>query len=323
MVEEGRRQKAEGRSLAGTLSAFCLLPSDFLRQQGLSALVSRAGADVPRELLVDAMRIEARSAAMTAELGRVAAAFEAASIPLLAYKGPVVSQQLYGAPHLRAYSDLDVIVAPENAAAGEALLRTLGYDEAEPMTASQRRLHRRFAGETLFFRDAFLVDFHWRFSHPQFPLRLPFADAWARRQMVTIDSHTLATLGETDLVLVTASHAAKHLWHRAETELQLAALRDRPLDWAAIETAARRAGVWRQVQLSFFHVAPRPPARGRTDAGGRDLFQLLDRRRDALAALLLAAFVPTSADWRGSRLPLPLHWLLRPIRLIGKRLGLS
>jgi hypothetical protein len=322
MAGEVRRQKAEGRSFQEMLSAFCLLPSDFLRAEGLSALAARACEGASRELLVDGMRIEARSAAMTAELARIAAAFEATSIPLLVYKGPVLSQQLYGAPHLRAYSDLDVIVAPENADAGEVLLRTLGYEEAEPLTASQRRLHRRVAGETLFFRGEVLVDFHWRFSHPQFPLRLPFAEAWQRRQAIVVDGYAFPTLGDEDLVVVTASHAAKHLWHRAETQLQVEALRDRAPDWAAVEALARRAGAWRQVQLTFFQPAARPPARGRTDAGGRDLFRLLDRRRDALAALLLAALVPTAADWRGSRLPLWLLAILRPIRLAGKRLGL-
>jgi hypothetical protein len=310
-------------------------------------LLARACERVPRALQVQALAVEARAARMVAELARIAGAFETAGLPMLVLKGPVLAQQLYGDAGARAFSDVDFIVDPATAAAGEELLRSLGYRETAPLTPAQRRTNRRFAGESLFFHDAsgVLADFHWRFSHPQFPLRLPFADAWQRRQTVVVDGHPFATLGDTDLVVVTCSHAAKHLWHRLELLAQIAALAKRPLNWKAVDALAIETHAVRQTGLSFLlardllDITPpplaclhpgesvlrrvRPIVEGnlfaptesrRLDATGRDLFLLLDRWWDVLRSFAMAVFVPTHSDWEGD------GWLLRPLRLLAKRL---
>jgi len=320
--------------------------------EGVAGLLARAAEQIPRALHVQALAMEARAAGMVAELARIARAFDDAGIPLLAYKGAILAQQLYGSAGARAFSDLDLIVDPASAAAGEAILGRLGYRECQPLTASQRKTNRRFAGETLFVDDSsgVLADFHWLFSHVQFPLRIPFAEGWERRQSVVVDGHLFQTLGELDLVVLTCSHAAKHLWHRLELLAQIAALARRELDWQAVDRLAVAAGAARQTGLSFLLAreelaVPTPPvprclaaaepllgrareivARNlyaesrRTDAAGRDHFLLADRRRDALRSLLLGALVPTHSDWHGSHLPDPLQWVVRPFRLLRKRL---
>lgn len=324
--------------------------------EGMTGLLARAAERVPRALRVQALGMEARAARMIAELARIARAFDEAHIPLLVFKGAVLAQQLYGDPGSRAFSDVDIIADPASADAAEALLRGLGYREVEPLDDAQRRINRRFAGESLFIDDAregasgVLADFHWRFSNIQFPLRIEFAEAWERRQTVAVDGHPFATLGETDLVVLTCSHAAKHLWHRLELLAQISALTRREIDWPAVEQLAFDAGAARQTGLSFLlardilGVALPPlsrclaiaaPAlegvreivahnlfaeRRRSDATGRVLFLLLDRRRDVLRSMTLAALVPTHSDWQGSSLPAAMHWVVRPWRLLGKRI---
>jgi Uncharacterised nucleotidyltransferase len=324
--------------------------------EGMTGLLARAAEWLPRGLRVQALGMEARAARMIAELARIAEAFDEAHIPLLVFKGAVLSQQLYGDPGARAFSDVDIIVDPANAEAGETLLRRLGYRETEPIGIAQRQTNRRFVGESLFIDDTregasgVLADFHWRFSHVQFPLRLEFATAWDRRQTVVVDGHPFATLGETDLVVLTCSHAAKHLWHRLELLAQIAALSKRKAGWREVEQLAVDTGAARQVGLSFLlardilgvmmPTIPRCEAaaspvleavreivahnlfaeRRRSDATGRDLFLLLDRRSDALRSLTLAVLVPTHADWQGSSLPAALHWVMRPWRLLRKRI---
>jgi hypothetical protein len=320
--------------------------------EGMTGLLARAVDEVPHALRVQAMGMEARAARMIAELARIATAFDAEKIPLVVFKGAVLAQQLYGDPGARAFSDVDVIVDPASAEGGEALLERLGYREIDPLGDSQRRTNRRFVGESLFIDDAsgVLADFHWLFSHVQFPLRIAFADAWKRRQTVVVDGHPFATLGETDLAVFTCSHAAKHLWYRLELLAQIAALTKRSIDWPGVDQLSEKAGAARQVGLSFLlardllGVAPPPIPRclaagarsleavreivsrnlfagnRRADATGRDLFLLLDRRRDAVRSLILGALVPTHTDWRGSSLPPAFHWVLRPWRLLERRL---
>lgn len=320
--------------------------------EGMVGLLARSVERVPRALRGQALAMEARAARMVVELARVTRAFAAAHIPMLVFKGAVLAQQLYGAAGARAFSDVDLIVAPDDAVAGEGVLRSLGYRDCEPMTEGQRKTNRRWVGESLFVDDAsgVLADFHWLFSHVQFPLRLTFAGAWQRRQTVTVDGYDFDTLSDLDLVVLTCSHAAKHLWYRLEQFAQLAALAKRDVDWNAVEQLAIDSSAARQVGLSFLlardvlEIEPPPlpkcyaaaqpvledvreiVARNlfsevrRMDATGRDHFLLADRRVDALRSLALGALVPTHADWQRSRLPAVLQWVVRPFRLAGKRL---
>lgn len=319
--------------------------------EGMTGLVARAAIASERRLAIQAVAIDARAQVMLAELARILDAFAEAGVRALSIKGPVLAHQLYGAAGARTSSDLDVVIAPGDAAAGEAVLQRLGYSEGETLTAAQRRTHHRFGGASLFTAEGGVpVDFHWTFSNEQFPLRLSFDDAWSRRAEVRIGDASFATLGDEDLVVTTCSHAAKHLWHRLEFLAQIAALARRGCDWEAAERIAIAAGAAAQVGLSFLlardvlGVAPPPLPRclalaeprlaaarrlvddalfgeayRQSDATVKYLPLLLDRRRDALRPLLLAIFVPTHSDWRGARGPAWLHWVRRPLRLLARR----
>jgi hypothetical protein len=312
--------------------------------EGLLGLLARAATNPHRDLQIKGAAIEAHGAFMSAELARIAAAFEWAGLPLLAFKGPVLSQQLYGDPGLRSFSDLDVIAAPRDADAAEALLRGLGYRELEPLGESERKTNRRFAGEVLFMNDSngVLLDFHTHFANQQFPVRLSFDEVWNRRAAVAIGAMRIPSFGESDLVVLTCNHAAKHLWHKLEFFAQIAALARKTIDWNEVDRMAVDARAARQVGLSFLlardllGVEPPPVARclalalpylervkrivGRAhDATGSDLFLLLDRRFDALRAIALSVFVPTHADWQRSSQPAALQWILRPARLLLRR----
>jgi hypothetical protein len=334
------RAAARGERVHGPIDAATIDDAGAARMIGLLA---RAADDPPRELQLQAVALEARALSLAAELRRIVDAFRAADIPLLALKGPVASQQLYGDPGLRVFVDLDVIVDTPDALRGEALLASLGYRDSDPMTPPQRATTRRFHnGTALVNRDrAVVIDYHWRFGHMQFPLALPFADAWHRRTEVL----GIPTLGTTDLAVFTCSHAAKHFWTPLETLAQIAALTRIGVDWEEVDRVAVSARAARQVGLSFLvardaigsELPPLPrclaasePVFGRlqerlkrphdVDARGRDLFTILDRRRDAVAATLASVFVPTHADWSAAKMPDALYWVARPFRLAAARL---
>lgn len=320
--------------------------------EGMIGLLARAAVKPGRELRVRAVAVEAESVRFARELSRIAAGFAGEAIPLLVWKGLVASQQLYGNPWLRMFGDLDLVVAPADAGRAEGLLRRLGYDEVVPIARAARGTRRRFEPATLFchHETKSLVDLHWRFSNPRFPLRLSFEEVWERRELVRIDEAEVSAPGPIDLAVLTCSHAAKHLWHKLEMLAQVAALGRQALDWDAVDELARLAGASRQVGLSFllareflgvdlpplpFSIARagRPfaevsrivsrnlfsPSEREHDATGSELFLLLDRRSDAIRALSIAALVPTYGDWEGSRLPAALHWIRRPMRLLSER----
>lgn len=315
----------------------------------MAGLLAHATTSPPRELLLHAVAIEARAESMAAELARIVAAFRVADLPLLALKGVVASQQLYGHPGLRVFGDLDLLVDPRQLPPSEVLLTRLGYRDEAPMTRSQRATKHRFHNGTPLVNDEqkTTVDLHWRFGHVQFPLALPFSTAWRRRTELEMNGVGVAALSPTDLVIFTCSHAAKHLWWTLESLAQIAALtRLRTVDWQEVDRLAVASRAARQVGLSFLlahdvvgsELPPLPeclalsrPQLARAqervagmverDAAGRDLLFLLDRKRDVLAAMLAAAFVPTHADWEAAKLPGILYWVARPLRLAAKRLN--
>jgi len=106
------------------------------RRHGLSALVSRHLADVApegapgawrAELRADAQRAAVASLAAAADLGTLLGGLRSAGVTALAIKGPVSAALCYGDLGLRAFSDLDLLVAPEEAAAAAAHLEARGY----------------------------------------------------------------------------------------------------------------------------------------------------------------------------------------------------
>jgi hypothetical protein len=338
LAAAARGERVRGPIDAATVSA--------ASNEGMTGLLAHAAEDPPRDLRIVAAAVEARSIALAHELGRVIEAFTTAGVRVLALKGPVASQQLYGHPGLRAFSDLDLITSDADAA--EALLQTHGYRDEIAMTARQRATKRRFHNGTSLVNDQrrAIVDLHWRFGHVQFPLALRFEDVWSRRASVPLSGTPIPTLGPADLAVFTCTHAAKHFWSRLEMLAQIAALARLPMDWSEVDRIAVHARAARRVGLSFLlandvvgsHLPPLPrclaaarpvfaPLRalwtrrgGEHSIRGRALSLVLDRRRDSLLAAAAAVFVPTHADWAVSKLPEPLQWLARPFRLARVRL---
>jgi len=72
--------------------------------EGLLGLLARAATNPVRELQIQAITIEAYSAFMAGELARIAGVFTERNVPLIAFKGPVLSQQLIVARYLRGES---------------------------------------------------------------------------------------------------------------------------------------------------------------------------------------------------------------------------
>jgi hypothetical protein len=339
-VARGDRITAEGEEL---LQAAAI--------EGMTGLVARASDRASRNLRVRAVAVEAESFRFARELRRIAGRFADDGLRLLCWKGLVASQQLYGSPWLRMFGDLDLVVAPADGERASKVMANLGYDEVLPLPSFARPTHRRFEPAALFCHreTKMLVDLHWRFSNPRFPLRMQFEEVWERREAVGIDDFVVFAPGGVELVLLTCSHAAKHLWHKLEMLAQIAALARQELEWDAVDEAALCAGVARQVGLSFLLVRhllglsapPIPLALARAhpslakvrpiveanlfsrterkhDATAPELALLLDRRRDVLRSLLLSVFVPTDVDWQRGR-GLLQTWAMRPLRLLRAR----
>jgi hypothetical protein len=324
------------------------------------ALAERA--DVPetvRSHLRSAYAINARHALQLAgELRRLMDALAAAGVRALAYKGPALAVRAYGHLALRTYSDLDLLVAPDDAPAAADVLRAHGYVSAYAFTPAQDAAFRRVDGDYPYHhpQSGGLVELHGRVSSMRFVADLPTARLMARARPVPIGGGDVPAPADDDLFLALCLHGAKHRWARLEWLSCVAALAVRAeLDLSAVvhragEIGARRttllalllardalglalpADVHRSIETDPSLPALAAEARGlwfaddaaegeSTPANLRFNARLMDGAADRARYAARWLFLPSPEDWAWVRLPdalAPLYRVLRPLRLAAR-----
>lgn len=216
-----------------------------------------------------------------AELRGIGAVLDAADIPWVAVKGPVLAGAVWPAPNMREYFDLDVVVDRRRFAdALEALTRT----GATLVDRNWPEIRRTGWGE-LSLRTAAgtPLDLHWHIAVPA-ALRRDFAidveGMLDRRRPIELGGAVVPTLDPEDTVVHLAFHAAQaganRLMWLADVGFALAAA-----DVAQVERRARAAGVWLPVRMVLDRVhrvlgLPEGPV----PAGGLPLWARVTRLRD-------------------------------------------
>ncbi len=333
-----------------------LLP---LLHNGLEAY---ARADCPpgfRERLREKFRENAaRNTLLAGELLRVARAFGAEGVPLLAYKGPALAVQAYGGLALRRFVDLDVVVRREDVARAGELLRSHGFKKPAGLGAAQERFLLRRQHNLAFTRDAarLTVELHWELAPAQFASVPVVEETWGRAASVPILGGEVKALAPEDLLLALSVHGTKHLWERLGWVCDVAALVNSRagLDWREVVGRARHSRVEPMLYLALrlargllgarlppdvLEACGGPPTVGLAAEVARALFReggdgragfargvgfnlRVRRRLREKAAYLGYALTPTDGDL--TAVPLPagmsfLYYLLRPLRLALKR----
>jgi hypothetical protein len=147
-------------------------------------------------------------------LARVGAVLDAAGIPWLVFKGPVLSSSVYCDSSMRRYSDLDVMVPPDRFADAVEAMETANY--GNPVTSWAPQVYFR-SGAIAFSVGRISVDLHWHVVYKYQDRRWYSIDTdqlLARRRPVDIAGNTCATFDEVDTVFHLALHAAREGCHR-------------------------------------------------------------------------------------------------------------
>jgi hypothetical protein len=173
---------------------------------------------------------------LTHELLKLLHLFEAAGIPTIPFKGPVLAASAYGNLVLRQFSDLDLLVPKHDGLRARALLLAHRY-----------RLLRGYGWEASFVDETkrVCVDLHDHIVPPYIPLPLDFAHLWAHREPVSLASTLVPTLSIEHTLLVLCVQAAKDAWDSRLTLAKIcdiaALLRVHPqMDWTRVRQEASR-----------------------------------------------------------------------------------
>lgn len=297
----------------------------------------------------------------TQELLKLLELFEAHHIPVLPYKGPALTLALYGSLSLRTFCDLDLLIRPQDLIQVKLLLAAEGYDtlavdntqEAANVWSDSERDFVRQDGKVV-------LDLHWRITPRFFPFELPVEELWNRRQSLELLGARVPTLAPEDLLLALCVHGAKECWSKLKWICDVAELiRANPnLDWDWVLTQAKHLYSQRilllGVALAWQLLGTRLPETmlavirsdrtltvlmqqvccylfGPQPGQERNLYPTLfrlwvrDRTLDQMQYFVWRLFVPNVRDRSLIVLPKPLssfYYLLRPLRLLGEKLGL-
>lgn len=141
------------------------------RHHRVSALIAHAQQQgrihhLPRgwseQFVKDLHRCRLFHQAASARLQQIEAAFQQASIPVIALKGPRLAEQLYPSAGLRPFEDLDILIDPPDRPRADAALASLGYQPFHSRT-SARAVHRfHFHSQWKHPATNQVVELHWR-----------------------------------------------------------------------------------------------------------------------------------------------------------------
>ena len=193
-----------------------------LRRQGWEAVPAASRDFVGNEF----RRNAALNLWRTGELLRLLWRFQAQGVPILPFKGPTLAAYAYGDLSLRQFNDLDLLLRPDDLAAGRDVLLAEGYTPQLNLPAARQVDHLREIGQAAYYRrrDASLVELHSRVTPRRFHFPLGQEELWGRVESLQLQGETVRTLSAEDSLLVLSVHGAKHLFSCLGWVSDLAAL---------------------------------------------------------------------------------------------------
>jgi hypothetical protein len=198
-----------------------------------------------------------------AELLKVKQIFDAHGLDFVVFKGPCLAVQAYGNLSMRSFSDIDVIVAPEDALKAQHSLMRAGYaplpkrDPALFDALTRSGLFLKLAHEQSFGRNeggrsepSFIVDVHWQ-AGEQSVISVDFDWLRDHSQEIALSGQSLRSPDSLSSIILLCVHGSKHQWELLKWLTDIAELlRVTPtLDWHELYGLADRFAVRRKIDL--------------------------------------------------------------------------
>ncbi|MBI4259880.1 MAG: nucleotidyltransferase family protein [Actinobacteria bacterium] len=203
------------------------------------------------------------------DLSAAGSALDAAGVPWLVVKGPVLAERYYGSPGERAYGDVDLLVPRGAFPDAVDALEGAGM----PVIDRNWRLLRAELRSQVHVELPLgtLADVHWHLVEPgRDPFELPVEAMIERSRPVSLGGQEVLTLDPGDTLLHLALHAALSGGHRLVWLKDVErAMASEPPDWDELVGRARAARavrplgvILRRVARTLGRTAPREVMRG-------------------------------------------------------------
>ncbi len=183
-------------------------------------------------------QLAARNLHMVGQLFFILDLLKTYSVPVIAFKGPILAILAYENLSMRYFCDLDLLIRAEDFPRVHNLLLLNGFQAELAVTSSELKAMAKHENEMAFINDTtgITIDLHWELSRHYLSDKLNFEYYSDRLQTVSLSGREIRTLGAEDLIVYLCLHGAKHGWQRLEWLGNLSALINRQdkLDWEKI-----------------------------------------------------------------------------------------
>lgn len=293
-----------------------------------------------------------RALRLSGELVAIVDACADAGLPVASLKGPLLAQQLYGALSLRQIRDLDLLVRHADLQRFVGLLQARGYrpgdhDDPELDALTKQDLHHVSLRHP---ERRVRIEVHYWLLRPRGRRVHGFDDVAPRLRPVPFLDRQVQVLDGEDLLAYLCEHGAEHAWCRLEWLAGVGELARRVDVARTVESAfARDLGATKRISaamdLASRLLAAEPQATRRPFTATRFVTRRLRREparviessaerffygwftdpsvASAARRCWTMLLAPSVGDRRALPLPrwlLPLHWALRPFRLIARQI---
>ena len=214
--------------------------------------LAQTGAEVPvatwQEISAAQEATVRQNLWLAGELIKVLEILSAAQVPALPYKGPVLAATAYGDLALRQFSDVDILLRPQDFVRAKAAVVAAGYTPGLELTPREEQAWIATSYEMAFARGELhnLIELQWALAPRFYCLGGSVAGLFGRARPVNVFGTEMLTLSPEDNLLVLAVHGSKHLWKQIRWLVDLARVAAQPLDW---DVVLQRAAAWRIERL--------------------------------------------------------------------------
>ncbi len=193
---------------------------------------------------------------LTGELLKLVELFTNHGIPVLAFKGPTLTQRAYNNLGLRQFIDLDILVPEAQVANSTQLLIDQGYQPQFTLTVAQQAIYTKLRHEHLFWHQEkqTSVDLHWYILPRHYSFSPSSELVWARSDRLKLANQSVTILSDESLLLFLCVHGAKHNWSCLSWICDVAQLLHTTpeLDWDKVQHLAEQLGSRRMLFLGLY-----------------------------------------------------------------------
>ena len=162
--------------------------------------------------------ISQKNMLLSSKLIGINRAFQQDGIQLIAYKGALLSQQLYANITYRQFQDIDLFIQKEDILNAHNRLKKLGFESSTPIELLQNPLYvkRYYTCEYRDIKSNAVIELHWRLFKTKTPKTLENSEIMKSIQSLKIQSEELHTFSSWHLLYYLLIHGSKHRWERIE-----------------------------------------------------------------------------------------------------------